>query len=148
MSYYNDFGAGALDRLKTEYDVQRIQNLITRGEEVQDMIVGYALACYNRIAEIKKTEFRWHVELTKTKDYITGKVEYRVSAQNVPQVPNGKQYAVIPSNGSRRFEGNDTRQEAISMAKDLADSYDCKIQLNKTFNLTKKEQALLAGRME
>ncbi len=144
MAYYgDDFGEGAIRRLNEDFSEASLNSNIGYCDRITKEIEKYRAACLARIMEIGKVEFRWHVELRKTKDYSTGKVEFDVTAMNIPQVPEGRKHAIVLPGDSKRFIGNEKRAEAVALAQSLAEKYKCKIQVIH-LTLTRKEEVQLS----
>jgi hypothetical protein len=143
MSSYDEYGDGAIKRLENEYSREVIEREIGYMDRTEAMVRKYRAALLQRAMVIEKTAFVWQVVLQKRRpSYGAGKVEYQVTSKQVPQVPDGERHAVYTHGEGKRWEGQEHRAEAVTMAAELAAKHSCKVTLD-GFKQTKEESRIL-----
>ena len=122
--FYDSFGQGARDKLKTEYNAEYIQRDIGYARRDIGEIEQFIRAAHDQLEVIKKTVFVYEVSIER-RDY--NKVEYFVSSAQVPQVEGGQHHKIYPHDDSKRFVGKD-RKAAVEYARELSKKYgNCRI---------------------
>ena len=141
-SMYEDYGPGALERLKDEYDIGNINRQTEWGNRDQQTIRTFLEAAGKQKAIAEKTAFKWFVLFNKGHDYGSGKIEFSISAYRVPQVPGNEKLKVF-SNEGKRFIGNDRKKEAVQYARDLMVRYPGATLTGTAAELVKPEKGVI-----
>ena len=140
---FDNYGEYAREKIKDEYDADRLQrNIGYAMRDLQD-IHKFIIAARDQIGNIAVTQFKRYIEFTKGRDYGAGKVDFSVSCYRVPQVPGNEKLRVYEFDFSKRFVGNAKRAEAIEYVRQARAKYPDAELIGNAADLVKPEKGVI-----